>query len=225
MWKALSIGPLAVALSLTSAGCSVFGGEAADEPEYRVIEQDGDVEIREYAGFAFAETTVMAPFDEATGAGFRQLFGYISGGNRSKAKIEMTAPVLTEPKSEKIAMTAPVLAQPSNEMREVTASSLTPEGNESWTIAFVLPEGLTAASAPAPTDPRVTLRDLPSRRVASIRFSGRFKNATAEMKCQFLADWLASRGLPHSGDWRVAGYNPPWTIPALRRNEVLVTLQ
>ena len=225
MWKALSIGPLAVALSLTSAGCSVFGGEAADEPKYRAIEEDGDIEIREYTGFAVAETTVMAPFDEATGAGFRRLFGYISGGNRSKENIEMTAPVLTEPKSEKIAMTAPVLAQPRNEMRAGSASSLTPEGNESWTIAFVLPEGLTAASAPAPTDPRVTLRDLPSRRVASIRFSGRFRNATAEMKRQLLADWLSSRGLSHSGDWRVAGYNPPWTIPALRRNEVLVTLQ
>jgi hypothetical protein len=225
MWKAFSIGPLAVALALTSAGCSVFGGEAADEQEYRAIEQDGDVEIRKYDGFAVAETTVMAPFDEATGVGFRRLFGYISGGNRSKAKIEMTAPVLTEPKGEKIAMTAPVLAQPGNEMRAGSASSLTPEGNESWTIAFVLPEGLTAASAPAPTDPRVTLRDLPSRRVASIRFSGRFRNATAEMKRQFLADWLASRGLSHSDDWRVAGYNPPWTIPALRRNEVLVTLR
>jgi hypothetical protein len=137
----------------------------------------------------------------------------------------MTAPVLTERKCEKIAMTAPVLAQPGNEMNAGSASSLTPEGNESWTIAFVLPERLTAASAPAPTDPRVTLRDLPSRRVASIRFSGLFRNATAEMKRQFLADWLVSRRLPHSGDWRVAGYNPPWTIPSLRRNEVLVTLQ
>jgi hypothetical protein len=203
----------------------VFGGEAADEPEYRAIEQDGDVEIREYDGFTVAETTVMAPFDEATGAGFRRLFGYISGGNRSKRKIEMTAPVLTEPKGERIAMTAPLLAQPSNEMREVTASSLNPEGDEGWTIAFVLPEGFTAASAPAPTDPRVTLRDFPSRRVASIKFSGRFRSATAEVKRQFLADWLASRGLSHSGDWQVAGYNPPWTIPALRRNEILVTLQ
>ncbi|MDH3669320.1 MAG: heme-binding protein [Paracoccaceae bacterium] len=203
----------------------MFGGEAADEPEYRVIEQDGDIEIREYAGFAVAKTTVMVPFDQAIGAGFRRLFDYISGGNQSEAKIEMTAPVLTEPKGEKIAMTAPVLAQPGNEMREVTASSLTPEGDESWTIAFVLPEGLTATSAPTPADPTVTLRDIPSRRVASIRFSGRFRNATAEMKRQFLADWLASRGLSHDGDWRIAGYNPPWTIPALRRNEVLVTLE
>jgi hypothetical protein len=225
MWKARSFGPLGLALTLISAGCSVFGGEAADEPAYRVIERDGEIEIREYEGFAIAETTVLAPFNAATGAGFRRLFNYISGGNRSKEKIEMTAPVLTEPKGEKIAMTAPVLAQPSNELREVTASSLNPEGDESWNIAFVLPEGLTAASAPAPTDPRVTLRDLPSRRVASIRFSGRFQNATAETKRQFLADWLASRGLTHSGDWRLAGYNPPWTIPAPRRNEVLVTLE
>jgi len=225
MWTALSIGPQALALSLFVAGCSVFGGKAADEPTYRIVDRDGDVEIREYVGFAVAETTVMAPFDEATGAGFRRLFDYISGANQSEAKIEMTAPVLTEPKGEKIAMTAPVLARPSDEMPEISAASLTPDGDESWTIAFVLPEDLTAASAPAPTDPGVTLRDLPSRRVASIGFSGRFRNETAEVKRQFLADWLASRGLSHRGDWRLAGYNPPWTIPALRRNEVLVTLK
>jgi hypothetical protein len=168
---------------------------------------------------------VVAPFGEATGIGFRRLFDYISGANRSAAKIEMTAPVLTEPKGETIAMTAPVLAQPRNEMREVTSSSLTPEGDESWTIAFVLPKGVTAASAPTPTDSRVTLRDLPTRRVASITFSGQFRNATAESERQRLADWVESRGLSHDGDWQFAGYNPPWTIPALRRNEVLVTLQ
>jgi DNA gyrase inhibitor GyrI len=102
---------------------------------------------------------------------------------------------------------------------------LTPGGDESWTIAFVLPEGVTAETAPTPTDDRVTLRDLPSRRVASIKFTGRFRNAAAEEKRQLLADWLAARGLTHQGDWQFAGYNPPWTVPALRRNEVLVTLQ
>ena len=225
MRKARSIGLLALAASLFVAGCSVFGGKAADEPAYRLVEQDGAIEIREYAGFAVAETIVVAPFGEATGIGFRRLFDYISGANRGATKIEMTAPVLTEPKGEKIAMTAPVLAQPRNEMREVTASSLTPGGDESWTIAFVLPEGVTAETAPTPTDDRVTLRDLPSRRVASIKFTGRFRNAAAEEKRQLLADWLAARGLTHQGDWQFAGYNPPWTVPALRRNEVLVTLQ
>jgi len=52
-----------------------------------------------------------------------------------------------------------------------------------------------------------------------------FSRAAAEEKRQVLADWLASRGLAHQADWQFAGYNPPWTIPALRRNEVLVTLQ
>ncbi len=84
---------------------------------------------------------------------------------------------------------------------------------------------MTAASAPTPTDQGVTLRDLPPRRVASIKFTGRFRNAAAEEKRQLLADWLAARGLTHQGDWQFAGYNPPWTVPALRRNEVLVTLQ
>jgi hypothetical protein len=119
MRKARSIGLLALAVSLFVAGCSVFGGKAADEPAYRLVEQDGAIEIREYAGFAVAETIVVAPFGEATGIGFRRLFDYISGANRGATKIEMTAPVLTEPKGEKIAMTAPVLAQPRNEMREV----------------------------------------------------------------------------------------------------------
>jgi hypothetical protein len=201
MRKTRSIGLLALAASLLVAGCSVFGGKAADEPAYRVVEQDGAIEIREYDGFAVAETSVVAPFDEATGTGFRRLFDYISGANLGAAKIEMTAPVLTEPKGEKIAMTAPVLAQPRNEMRE------------------------TAETAPTPTDDRVTLRDLPSRRVASIKFTGRFRNAAAEQNRQVLADWLAARGLTHQGDWQFAGYNPPWTVPALRRNEVLVTLK
>jgi hypothetical protein len=225
MRKAGSIGLLTLAVSLFTAGCSVFGGKAADEPAYRVVQQDGKIEVREYDGFAVAETTVVAPFDEATGTGFRRLFDYISGANQSATKIEMTAPVLSEPEGEKITMTAPVLAQPRNEMRAVTDSSLTPEVDESWTIAFVLPESLAAASAPQPTDSRVTLRDLPSRRVASITFSGRFRNSTAEAKRQTLADWLESRGLSHQGDWQFAGYNPPWTIPVLRRNEVLVTLR
>jgi len=218
-------GLLAAALTFLVAGCSVFGGKAAEEPAYRVVERDGEIEVREYSGYAVAETAVDAPFDKATGVGFRRLFAYISGANRTSAEIEMTAPVLTKPKGEKIAMAAPVLAQPRNDMRGPTASSLTLDGEQTWTIAFVLPMSLTAASAPAPTKPSVTLRDVAPRRVASIRFSGRFGNAAAEEKRRLLAAWLASRGIAHKGDWQFAGYNPPWTVPALRRNEVLVTLE
>lgn len=225
MWKARPVAVMALALSLVAAGCSVFGGMAADEPAFRVVERDGAIEIREYDGFAVAETTVDAPFDKAVGTGFRRLFDYISGANRRETKIEMTAPVVAEPEGEKIEMTAPVLAEPSTGTAADTAASLAPGSEESWRVAFVLPEGYTAGTAPTPTDPSVTLRDVPERRVAIIGFPGLFRNATGEAKREELASWLAARGLAHRGDWRMAGYNPPWTIPALRRNEVMVTLR
>lgn len=225
MWKARLNAFAAFSFSFLLAGCSVFGGKVAGEPAYRVVERDGDIEIREYVGFAVAETSVTAPFDEAVGEGFRRLFDYISGANRGSAEIDMTAPVLALQNGEKVAMTAPVLARPADEIQGGSAAGITAKVDEGWSIGFVLPEGMTAASAPTPTDQNVMLRDLPPRRIASIRFSGRFRNSTAEMKRQTLADWLASRGVSHRGDWRLAGYNPPWTIPALRRNEVMVTVR
>jgi hypothetical protein len=157
-----------------------------------------------------AETAVSGPFDDAVSAGFRRLFAYISGANRPAAKIEMTAPVLTSPEGEKIPMTAPVFVDPAG---------------GGWTVAFVLPAGVTSATAPQPTDPQVTLRDVPARQVAVVRFSGRFRREAAEANRERLAAWLAARDLKPADDWQFAGYNPPWTIPALRRNEVLVTLR
>ena len=206
MWQNVSkrLYVLAVAFSVTA--CSVFGGKAADEPAFRVLLDDGNVEIREYDSYAVAETRVPAPFDEAIGTGFRRLFNYISGANRNQAGIEMTAPVLVEPGPEQIRM-------------------LASETIGGWAIAFVLPAGYTAATAPVPDDVRVTVRDVEARRVASIRFSGLLRTRAAEARRQALARWLEARGFEHAGDWQIAGYNPPWTLPPLRRNEVLVTLR
>lgn len=222
--RALWVGSITGVLSLLLAGCSVFGGKAANEPAYRIIEQDGDFEIREYTAFAVAETTVTAAFDEAVSTGFRLLFRYISGDNRTTQAISMTAPVIARTEGEEIAMTAPVIARPENGVRGTAASGLATMGTMSWTIAFVLPDGYTASSAPSPTASNVTVRDVAARRVASIRFPGRFQNEIAEMKRQSLADWLEARAIGHKGDWQFAGYNPPWTIPALRRNEILVSV-
>ena len=55
------------------------------------------------------------------------------------------------------------------------------------------------------------------------RFSGFLRDKTAEQQRGRLEAWLKARGMEHEDDWRVAGYNPPWTIPQLRRNEVLVS--
>ncbi|MXZ22014.1 MAG: heme-binding protein [Caldilineaceae bacterium SB0665_bin_25] len=212
--------PAMVALSFVVSACSVFGGKAAEEPAYRIVLADGAIQVREYGPYAVAETVVREPFDTASRAGFGRLFDYISGANQKAAMIDMTAPVAVA--SEEIAMTAPVLASP--QPANGAPGRLGDGAGAGWTITFVLPEGMTVETAPRPADARVTLRDVPARRVAAIRFSGRFRNAAAESQRRELAAWLEGRDLAHEGDWRMAGYNPPWTLPPLRRNEVLVTL-
>ncbi|GMG81397.1 heme-binding protein [Paralimibaculum aggregatum] len=200
------------ALLLTGA-CSVFGGTAAEEPPYALLRADPPVEIRSYGAVTVARTVAGGDYDAAVRTGFGRLFDYISGANSGAAEIAMTAPVLTAPaegaEGTEIAMTAPVLVD---------------RGAEGWAIAFVLPEGTTPETAPRPSDPAVRLGEIPARRVAALRFSGFFTDdAIAEARGRLTA-WLEAEGLAHEGDWQAAGYNPPWTLPFLRRNEVLVTL-
>lgn len=137
----------------------------------------------------------------------------------------MTAPVLVEPASEKIEMTAPVLVEPRRTTGADDGQSLTGDEISAWSIAFILPEEYTADNAPLPNDSRVTVRGVDQHRVAVIRFSGRFNERRAEEHRLELANWLARKGLEHAADWRIAGYNPPFTLPAMRRNEVFVTLR
>jgi hypothetical protein len=124
----------------------------------------------------------------------------------------MTAPVTLAPQpddaSEALPMTAPVSFAP---------------GENGWTTAFVLPEGVTASNAPVPLDAAVRVRDVPAREVAAIRFSGLFNEAEFRQHEQRLRAWLPADRVP-AGPACWAGYNPPFTLPFLRRNEVLLPL-
>ncbi|MEM6676890.1 MAG: heme-binding protein [Pseudomonadota bacterium] len=202
--------PILLLLALALAGCSVFGGKAAEEPAYEVERVSGDNHIRAYAGYAIAKTTAPGSRDEATRTGFLRLFDYITGDNKGAAEIAMTAPVLTEPEGAEIAMTAPVLID---------------EQATGWQVVFVLPEGMTAETAPAPSSPEVAVEDVVPRRVAVRAFAGWLTPEKAAYNRGRLADWLEGEGIAHEGDWRTAGYHPPWTIPWLRRYEVWVTLK
>jgi DNA gyrase inhibitor GyrI len=196
------------------AGCSVFGGKAAEEPPYEVLVNEGDFEIRRYAPMVVARTRVAgADRDEAVGTGFMRLFDYITGENAPGDEIAMTAPVLSEPEAgegEDIAMTAPVLQE---------------KRAEGWEVAFVLPEDMTLDGAPRPTNSEVTLAEVPSRRVGVVRFSGFLTAEKIAEHRAALSDWLEARGESPDGRYQAAGYNPPWTIPWLRRNEVMVPLE
>jgi len=151
---------------VTTAGCSVFGIESVEEASYRVELKDNQFEIRNYDALVVAEARVNESSSRKAGnKAFRTLFKYISGENEGSQKISMTAPVLTDQENEaddqsgdKIAMTAPVIYEL--------------DGN-TWRYSFVLPKNYELNTAPTPLDPNITLSEIPQRRVASIRFSGR----------------------------------------------------
>ena len=217
----LANGLSAVAAALIVGACSVFGGKAAEEPPYSIVLADGDIEVRAYDAYAVAWTTAPGSFDDAVEIGFQRLFRYITGANVSATDIHMTAPVLTEP--DRLEAGA-LVAAPQHAGDGDAPATLVGAGIDGWSIGFVLPAGYTAATAPVPTGTDITVSDVAARCVAGIRFSGTLSGEAGEAERQSLAAWIEARGLEHAGDWQMAGYNPPWTIPMLRRNEVLVTL-
>lgn len=204
--------PLAALASvLLLSACSVFGGSSVESPDHRVIASDGDFEIREYPPLTLAVTEARGDWDEASDQAFRRLFDYISGSNRGGEKIDMTAPVLAEAETgQEIAMTAPVLTEP---------------GADGWRMAFVLPGRFTPDTAPEPVSDRVRIEAQPARRLGAVTFSGRLGAEAFARQRARLAEWLSARGAEPAGDWQLAGYDPPWTLPPFRRNEVLVELR
>ncbi len=174
-----------------------------EEPRFDLLGTEAGLEIRRYAPRLAAETVVAAEEAAARNEGFSRLARYIFGGNHGGERIAMTAPGAQEPM--RIAMTAPVA-------QEAAA--------EGWRIRFFLPAALR--DPPAPQDQRVAIVTVPVETVAVLSFSGvPDAQAVADARARLAAALPATR-------WAAAGepvawfYDPPWTIPALRRNEVAV---
>ena len=180
---------------------------AIEEATYKVVKKDNKFEIRDYAPHILAETFVEGDFEEAGNKAFNVLFRYISGDNRSREKLEMTAPVSQEPKGEKIRMTAPVGQQ---------------RVQERWAVSFMMPASSTLENLPEPEDPKVTLRQVPARRMAAVRYSG-FWNEKGYLRYKLeLESWIHEKGLTIVGDPIWARYNAPFTPWFMRRNEILI---
>ncbi len=191
---------------------SVFLGGCATvpEPAQKVVSRNDGYEIREYAGYVVAETTVSGPWKEALNEGFRRLFSYISGNNEGRTKVEMTAPVLSgEP--ERLAMTAPVLQE--------TGSG------DGQVVSFIAPASYTPETMPVPKDPRIRIRQVPPFTAAVLRYGGWTDPETIERKTGELRSLLFRDGLTPVPPFLSAQYNPPWTIPPFRRNEILVRIR
>ena len=122
----------------------------------------------------------------------------------------MTAPVTQAAVPVKLEMTAPV------------TQAAAPGG---FAVQFVLPKGVTAATAPEPLDARVQLRDVPPHRVAAIRYSGFWSDANYREHLAQLQAALRAANLVPTGEPVYSRYNAPFTPWFLRRTEIWLRVE
>lgn len=186
--------------------------QAIEEPAYDVIRTLDDVELRQYAPYVVAEVRIEADAEKAGNLAFPILAGYIFGKNKGEKKFEMTAPVTQVAAPQRLEMTAPV------------TQAAVPGAAGSYVIQFVLPKGVTLASAPEPLDPRVYLREVPASRIAAIRYSGFWSDANYAEHLDKLRSVLKTAGVDTAGEPVFSRYNPPFMPWFLRRNEIWLSV-
>lgn len=219
-----------------TAALVVPGGAAmaTEEPKFETVSRHGPFELRRYAPFIVAETFVEGDMDAASNAGFRAIADYIFGNNVSAGpapaeKIAMTVPVTLEPvqtpgktTSQKIAMTVPVALEPLPTAPSADTPAPAMQGANRWRVHFVMPSAYTLATLPKPNNPAVQLREVPAKTWAVLRYSGFNTEAGTQQRTEELLAWLAERNIRTIGSPQLARYNPPWSLPMLRRNEVMI---
>lgn len=180
---------------------------ATEEAPYRVLKSDGIFELREYEPQILAEVIVDGDIEDAGNTAFKPLYKYISGDNRSRSRISMTAPVSQESRGEKIAMTAPV-------------SQEKIQGR--WAVSFMMPASYTMETIPVPNNPAIKLRQVPARTVAAVRYSGFWSEDKYQLNRNKLEAWMRDNKFTPAGEPVWARYNGPFTPWFLRRNEIMI---
>jgi hypothetical protein len=187
----------------------VYVIQNVETPDYRVVATDGDFELRDYPPLVVAEVATEGSRRDGLRSGFGPLARYIFAKERGGERIAMTAPVQQRAVAgdHKIAMTAPV-----------TQSATAPGA---WSVQFIMPADYGLEDLPAPGNTAVQLKQVPARRMAAVRFSGRPSDDVISSQRERLHGWLKSRGLVAHGEPIYAYYNDPLTPGPLRRNEIL----
>ena len=180
-------------------------------PTYEVVSSYEDIEIRRYEPMIIAEVEVGGDRRTASSRGFSLLADYIFGNNTKKEtseKIAMTAPVQQQ-ESQKIAMTAPVQQTPTD---------------RSWKVNFVMPAEYTIDTLPTPNNSRVVLKELPSRTFVVICFSGGNSDGNMRTHEEELMNYIEQNDISIVGAPVYAFYDPPFTLNAFRRNEIMLEI-
>ena len=180
-----------------------------ETPSYKVIQSKGKIEIREFDPMVIAEVQVVGRRKDAISSGFKLLADYIFGNNISQENVDTTAAV-QRPASEKIAMTAPVQQQ---------------LANNSWLVSFVMPSEYNLEDLPKPKNIEVRLKNVPVKRFVTIQFSGTSSDENLAKHNKLLVEFIKTNSISVTGTSKYAFYNPPWTLPLMRRNEVMFEVQ
>ena len=187
---------IAAGIGIAAAGAVAAYAQYRDteQPDYALVHEDGEFSLREYPALIVAEVSHTGSRDRASGASFRRLAAYIFAQDRPAG-------------GERIAMTAPVL-------QEETAPG-------QWRMRFVMPAKYSLETLPpAPAD--IALVEVPSRRMAAVRFSGNGGARDLALMEARLRDWIMAQGLMPAGEAEFAFYDAPMVPGPLRRNEVLI---
>lgn len=187
--------PILFLFVLTLSGCSMLGKSNVEIAPYNVLEKENNIELRHYDSLILVSTSMSEGMEEQ-GSPFYKLFDYISGENQDARQIPMTAPVFMDQ-----------------------------AGMKTEKMSFVLPATFKINDAPQPKDPSVQLEEIKDYTVAAIVFSGFLNQENINEHKAILREWIKNKGYKPTGEVRAAGYNPPFTVPALRRNEVLISVE
>lgn len=204
---------VAAGVAGTALLASLFSSQAGakyEEPNWKSIKKEKEFEIRQYPELISASVTVSGSNNnEQANKAFRILAGYIFGNNVPKQKIAMTVPVTEKIDSEEIAMTAPVVQSVSK---------------NTMTMKFFMPSQYKLDSLPEAKDKRIEFEVIPACTFATIRFSGIADTQSVNRETKKLQDYLKTNKLMPIDKPILAVYNPPWTLPFLRRNEIWIAI-
>ena len=180
-----------------------------EKPKYQILSSQGKIEMREYEPMIIAAVQVQGERAKAIRQGFRRLADYIFGNNTVSTGIVMTAPV-TQQHSQKIPMMAPVSEQASD---------------GKWTVSFVMPAKYSMDTLPKPNNSAVVLREIPKKRFVVIQFSGFNSTKNITLHEKKLTAYRLKNAIQGIAPPVYAFYNPPWTLPFLRRNEIMIEIK
>lgn len=183
-----------VLLVLSCASCSFFGDNltVTETPKYSVVSSDGNIEIRNYSKNVQAFTYVPGERRTALSTGFKTLAAFIFGENSEQAKIAMTSPVTQQ------------------------------QVGDMWQIGFFMPQKFTEKNIPTPNNEKIVIKSEPEARYIAIKFSGLASKSNLSKNKEKLDNFINTKKVSTVGNYIYAFYDPPWTLPFLRRNEILL---